>query len=161
MILNKHSIPLRIREVQSHQFSHLPLHLSDHKRTETHTHTQRQTRAPSPLLLAQDVEEQTHFRGGPTRSWGGGGASSEWGGELGWVWSSLKGTKQYITELYLGRSYLRLKCGWVFVAYGGKSPWSFLLWVAPPVRKLDLVFAAYCSPTVSKRMNCKSKDLKL
>ena len=46
--------------------------------------------------------------------------------------------------------YLWLKFGLVFLAYGGKAVWSFLLSVAP-VQKLDLVYFTYSSPTESKK----------
>ena len=50
-----------------------------------------------------------------------------------------------------------LEFGLVFAAYGGKSFWSYLRF--PPVRKLDLVFFVYGSPTVSYNDEPQVKDL--
>ena len=58
------------------------------------------------------------------------------------------GLSLLLTVNWLGLVYL--KCGLVFLAYGGKSVWSFLLTVRP-VRKLALLFSAYGSPTASKK----------
>ena len=44
-------------------------------------------------------------------------------------------------EIRFGLFYLRLKFGLVFLAYGGKSVWSFLLTV-PPVQKIG--FGLFC-----------------
>ena len=81
--------------------------------------------------------------------WVGGASVTIVADVVGRIYSSVAVVVFY---LRLGLICLRLvfvAYGLVFFAYGRESAWSFF--TVPPVRKLDLVFFAYASPTASKK----------
>ena len=53
----------------------------------------------------------------------------------------------------------RLNSDWCFCLQSNILLGPFYLQFPPPIRKLDLVFFAYGSPTIGKKTNCKQKDL--
>ena len=58
-----------------------------------------------------------------------------------------------LTESWLGLFLLRLKFGWVFFAYCGKSVWSIFTYLSTP----EIGFGPFCLrfPTISKKTSRK------